>query len=164
MKKIQQHMDDSIPTKKLNINSAMIKVEATSLDVDTLIAPTTKYMLLIKEEAYDRFFKNNELPSDTCAILAAHTVSLVPGSTTVYQDYFPLNCAKLIANELKIAKTKNVAPSDWLNMRLVPVQVKLNASSAVTSVKQDNLMNAVSIRSSKNPDSPLRLNMVFSGF
>jgi len=164
LNKIQQRINDSIQSKRPNLNSAVIKVEATNIAVDTTKAPTTNYMLLIKESAYENFFKNNELPSDTCAILAAHKVSLVANTTDVYEDYYSFDCARLIANELKIAQTKKEAPADWLNMRLVPVQVAFNSSSAVTSVKQDNLMSAVSIRSAKNTDSPLRLKMIFSGF
>jgi hypothetical protein len=157
-------MNQRIAGKKLEINSATIRVEATNIDIDTVAAPTVRYMLLIKEEAYQRFFNNNELPSDTCAVLGSHTVALVTGSTTLYQDYYSYSVAKLVANELKIAKTKGATPADKMNMLLVPVQVKFNSSSVITSVKQDYLLSAVTIRSGKNTYSPLRLNVVYSGF
>ena len=166
LNKINQRMNDSIRNKKnLTVNSALLKVEATDITTDTVHAPTTKYMLLIKESAINRFFNNKELPSDTCAVLASHTVSLVVNSTTVYEDYYTFSVAKLIANELNIAKlTPNIPVMDQLNLRLIPVQVTLNSSGTITAVKQDNLMSAVSIRSGKNPYSPLRLNLVYSGF
>ena len=159
-------MNDSIRNKKnLTINSALLKVEATDIITDTVHAPTTKYLLLIKESAINRFFNNKELPSDTCAVLASHTIALVVNTTNVYQDYYSFNVAKLIANELKIAKQNTSVPvADQLNMRLIPVQVTLNTSGTITAVKQDNLMSAVTIRSGKNPYSPLRLNLVYSGF
>ncbi len=163
LNKIQQHMELGIAGKKLQLNSATIKVEATHIDVDTASAPTTKYMLLIKEEAYQRFFNNDELPSDTCAVLGQHTVALVKGSTTVYEDYYSYSVAKLVANELKIATTNLTIPAD-VKMLLVPVQVTFNSSSVVTRVKQDYQLSAVTIRSGKHAVSPLRLNVVYSGF
>src|ERR1035437_2292066 len=166
LNKINQRMNDSIRNKKyLTINSADLKVEATDIITDTVTAPTTKYLLLIKESAINRFFNNKELPSDTCAFLVQHTVSLVVNTTNVYQDYYTFHIAKLIANELKIAKqTPSIPVKDQLNLRLIPVQVTLNSSGAVTAVKQDNLMSAVTIRSGKNTYSPLRLKLVYSGF
>jgi hypothetical protein len=166
LNKINQRMNDSIRNKKnLTINSALLKVEATDIITDTVTAPTVKYMLLIKESAINRFFNNKELPNDTCAVLASHTVALVVNTTNVYQDYYSFSVAKLIANELKIAKlTPNIPVADQLNLRLIPVQVTLNSSGTITAVKQDNLMSAVTIRSGKNTYSPLRLNLVYSGF
>jgi len=164
LNRINQHLEAGIDNKKLTINSALIKVEATDVKVDTVSAPTTRYMLLIKEEAVERFFKNKELPNDTCAVLAGHTLALVVNTTDVYQDYYSFSVAKLIANELKIAKNNGTVPVNNLKMVLIPVLVTLNTSSVVTAVKQDFLMSAVTIRSGKNIYSPMRINVVYSGF
>jgi hypothetical protein len=165
LNKINQRMNDSIRNKKnLTVNSAQIQVEATDIITDTVTSPTTQYLLLIKESAINRFFNNKELPSDTCAVLASHTVALVVNTTNVYQDYYSFSVAKLIANELKIAKQNNTIPVDQLNMMLIPVQVTKDTNGNITAVKQDNLMSAVTIRGGKNPYSPLRLNLVYSGF
>ena len=157
-------MEAGIANKKLTINSALLKIEATDIKTDTVSAPTTRYMLLIKEEAVDRFFKNQELPNDTCAVLAGHTLALVVNTTDVYQDYYSFSVAKLIANELKIAKDNGKVPVEQIPMRLVPVLVTLDTSGNVTAVKQDFLMSAVTIRSAKNTYSPMRINVVYSGF
>ena len=162
--RIKQKMDLGIANKKLTINSAILKVEATNINVDTVHAPTVKYMLLIKESSMDRFFNNKELPSDTCAILAAHSMSLVVNSTTLYEDYYKFSLSTLIANELKIAKQNGKVPVDQIPMRLIPVLVTMDASSNITAVKQDYLMSAVTIRSAKNAYSPMRINVVYSGF
>jgi len=164
LNKIKQRMDLGIANKKLTINSAIIKVEATNIDVDTVAAPTVKYMLLIKESAIDRFFNNKELPSDTCAVLAGHTLALIPYSSTTYEDYYKFSVAKLIANELKIAKQNNTTPAEKLNMRLIPVQVTFDSNGNATSVKHEYLMSAVTLRSGKNTYSPMRINVVYSGF
>jgi len=165
LSRIKQRMDAGIANKKLTINSAVLKVEITDLDLDTTVsAPTVKYMLLIKESAIDRFFSKKELPSDTCAVLATHTSSLITNSTTVYEDYYKFGIAKLIANELKVANLKGVNPADQLNLRLIPVQVTYNSSGSITSVKHDYLLSAVTFRSAKNTVSPMRVNVVYSGF
>lgn len=164
LNKIQKRMDTGIANKKLTINSALLKVEAVNIDVDTLRAPTTRSLLLIKRSALQRFFNNNELPSDTCAILASHTVALVVGTTDVYQDYYSYSISKLIANELAIAKLKNTTPADNMDLVLVPVQVTYNTSSVITAVKQSNIMSAVTFRSGKNASNPMHLSVVYSGF
>jgi len=164
LNRINQHMEAGIANKKLTINSALLKIEATDIAVDTVSTPTVRYMLLIKEEAVDRFFTNKELPNDTCAVLAGHSIALVVNTTNVYQDYYSFSVAKLIANELKIAKQNGKVPVDQIPMRLIPVLVTMDSNSNVTSVKQDYLMSAVTIRSAKNTYSPMRINVVYSGF
>jgi hypothetical protein len=164
LNRIKTRMDAGIANKKLTINSAVIKVEAVDVDVDTLRAPTVMYMLLIKEEAINRFFNNNELPSDTCAMLAGHAVALIANSTTQYEDYYKFSVAKLIANELKIAKDKNIPPVESLSLRLIPVSVIYDANGSPTSVKHDYNMSAVTIRSGLNPDSRMKIKVVYSGF
>ena len=162
--RIDKRMNDSIPNKKININSAIIKVEATNIDVDTVSAPTVRYMLLIKESAVDRFFKNKELPTDTCAMLGSHSIALIVNTTDQYQDYYTYSVAKLIANELKVSKQKGTTPADKLNMVLIPVQVTFDSNSLPTSVKQSNSMSAVTIKGGSNTDSPMRINLIYSGF
>jgi len=162
--RINTRMKDSIPNKEININSAILKVEATNIDVDTTSTPTVRYMLLIKESAVDRFFKNKELPSDTCAMLGSHSIALIVNTTNQYEDYYTFSLAKLIANELKVAKQFNTIPVDKLKMVLIPVQVTFDSNSNPTAVKQSNSMSAVTIRSGTNTESPMRLNLVYSGF
>jgi len=119
---------------------------------------------LVKESASERFFNNKELPSDTCAVLAAHVNAFVAYSTTLYEDYYKFSVAKLIANELQIAKLKNVTPADKLNLVLIPVQVTFDTSGNVTSVKKEYLMSGVTILGGKDTTSPMRINVVYSGF
>jgi len=171
LKKIQTHINNGIAGKTLAINSASIKVEVTETTQDTTknLHQVVKYMLLIKESAIDRFFDNNELPSDTCAVLAQYSNTQI-GSSGVYEQYYNFVISKLIANELAIAKQKNIVLDDKnpLNLRLIPVSVATSTNSSgttsISTVKQQYLMNAVTIRSGKNPYSPMRLNLVYSGF
>jgi hypothetical protein len=164
LNRIQKRMDIGIANKKVTINSAMIKMQATNVTEDTVSAPTVRYMLLIKESAINRFFNNKELPSDTCAVLGGHANGLVAYSSTLYEDYYSFSVAKLIAHELKVAKDKNVTPVEKLNMRLIPVQVTFDTSGNITSVKHEYIMSAVTLLGAKDPDSPMRINVVYSGF
>ena len=164
LNKIKKRMDAGIANKRLTINSANLKVEIVQIDQDTLRAPTTRSLLLVKRSALQRFFNNDELPSDTCAILTSHAVALVVGTTDVYEDYYAYSVSKLIANELAIAKQKNTNPPESLDLVLVPVQVTYNSSSVITKVKQSNIMSAVTIRSGKNAKNPMHLAVVYSGF
>ena len=166
--RIKQHMDTGVKGKKLTVNSALLRVDVTETLQDTVLHPVVNYILLVKESAMDRFFNNNELPSDTCSVTAQYNTVQI-GTTGVYQHYYTFNVAKLIANELKIDGT-NVP--EKLPMRLVPIRVTFNSSGAVTAVKQNYLMSAVTIRSGKdiNPLSgdkatmPMSIKIVYSGF
>ena len=159
MQKIQQGIKAKIQGKTQTINSAQLKVEITDVDTSLIPQPIVKYMLLIKESSVDRFFSKGELPSDTCAVLAAYSASLIE-NTSLYQRYYSFNIAKLIASELKSGKVIN----DNYKMMLVPVRVSFDARNNVTEVRQQNSMSSVIFRSGKNTESPMRINMVFSGF
>jgi len=168
LNKIQKRLEAGIGTKKLVMNSAIINVEATEIDSSALAVPLANYMLLIKESAIDDFFGKNELPSDTCAILGKFTATL-DSNTGLYTYTYPFNLAKLIANEIKIAKNNNTEAAENLKMRLIPVSVTSTTNSStgavtLTAVKQQHLMNAVTIKSGKNKTSPMRINTVYSWF
>jgi hypothetical protein len=172
LNRMKLRMDSGIVNnKKLTVNTAILKVQATEVDTATLAQTPPTYLMLIKESAIDRFFSKNELFSDTCAIMGTYTSSEI-GTTGKYEYYYSFNIAALIANELKIAKTNNATPADKLEMRLIPVKVVYNSSSVVTSVKQDYLMSAVTIRSGNEIDPlsgnkvtlPMRIKVVYSGF
>ena len=162
---IQTRLKAGVNGKNLTLNSALLRVDVTNTEQDTILNPVVKYVLLVKESATDRFFNNKEIPSDTCSILATYVTSLKTGTTDVYEHYYTFNVAKLIANELKNAPQGK--PVD-LNVRLIPVAVTTTTNSngavGVSSVKQQFLMGASTIMSGKNTTSPMRLKVVYSGF
>ena len=162
LKKIKQKLDNNINDKYLSINSAVLQVDATEVEDTTLAQPLVKYLLLIKESAMDRFFKNNELPSDTCSILA--TYSATKNNDNTYNYYYTFNLASLLTNELKTAGTNAAELPDQLSFLLVPVRIKYNSSGAVTEVKHQFLMSAVTICSGKHSSKPMKMNLVYSGF
>lgn len=158
LKRIQDRIKAKIQDKLQTLNSALLNVEVTDVDDRLFPQPVVKYMLLIRKSSIDRFFSKGELPSDTCAILAPYTPSLI-SNTSLYKSYYTFNVAKLMANEFKLKKNIN----DNYEMMLVPVSVTFDGSNNVTAVKQEFLMSSVIFRSGKNTLSPMRINMVYSG-
>jgi hypothetical protein len=180
LNRIKDSIDKRIPAKngvKQIVNKAILQVKATQIEdykADTLSTPLVNYMLLIKETEVDNFFKKKELPSDTStvAVLSQIYVSQI-GTTGVYEYFYNYNLARIIANELKKNPTPQPVP-----MVLVPVEVVSSTSSAtgsttVSSIKQQQKMSAVVVRSGKVNDSktglkiksePMHLKLIYSGF
>ena len=155
------HDSVTILFKRPYVNKAQVRVEVTNVfsgataDItrDDWLQPAA-YMLLIKENSMERFFKNKELPSDTCALLSAlqqGTDSL--GNTTYFYSY---DLSDFLTNQLR-----QESGDSYLSMMLVPVTVNINSSSVVTSVRQQQTVSATQIRSAKNGMS---LEIVYSGF
>ena len=141
-------------------------------------AQPAENMLLIKESAVDRFFSKNEVPSDTCAILA--TLSAKDSGGEVPDYFYVYDIATLLTNairqiEAEKSDTAATRMNDNLDMLLVPVTVGsttssssyysyTTTSSSVTSVKHEQTVSATVIQSASNQDDPLDLEVVFSGF
>ena len=117
-----------------------------------------KYMLLIRENSLSRFFKNKELPSDTCALLGELTQGIDSVGDVVY--YYSYDISDFLVNQLRKETNDSI-----LNMLLVPVSVETSttalSSSAVSSVRQQQTISATKIRSAKNG---MKLEIVYSGF
>jgi len=172
-----QNMSDTILTaigdKRAYVNQAKIDVEvlnyyegeADKLDRDIWAQPSN-YMLLIKEDALERFFTDNELPSDSCALLQSLTSSTDTLGTTHYCYSYDLST--LLTEQLRQTGSETTALPDTLKMVLVPVDVTTTATSststAVTAVKHKQTVSATMIRSANIAEYPMQLEVVYSGF
>jgi len=157
--RMKQRMDAKILNKNLTMNNVIIKAEVTELDSSTYGQPRVLNLMIIKDSELSEFFKKNEIPSGSKAVLGTYY-----SATTSTAPYYSFNIAKLIATEIKAAATTGTALPENLTLRLVPVDVTYNSSSVVTAVKQQNSMSAVTIRSGKNKAFPMRIHVVYSGF
>ncbi len=163
LKRINQRMKAQIINKTNLINSATLRVEEASDEDLTTLIPQRKiqYLLLIKESSMDRFFRKNELPSDTCAILGQYT-----SGSLITSNYYSFDLAGMLSNEMKM-KAETIGDGT-LKLRLVPVRVSGSTTSSgsqqITAVRQEFLMSATSVRSHKNSVSPMRLKVIYSGF
>jgi len=157
--RMKQRMDAKVLNKNLTMNNVLLKAEVTELDSSTYAQPRIASMLIIKESELSDFFKKNEIPSGSNAVLGSYV-----SATTSTAPYYSFDIAKLIATEIKTAATKGTALPQTLELRLVPVDVTYNTSGTITAVKQQNSMSAVTIRSGKNKVSPMRIHVIYSGF
>lgn len=171
-----RHMGDSIlgsiGNKRTYINQAKIAVEILNSPdddddaADLLWAVPSNYMLLIKEDAMDRFFSTNELPSDTCALLQSITVGIDTMGVDHY--YYEYDLSSLLTQQLRRQTQQGDSLPENLKMVLVPVDVTTTAvsstSTSVTSVKYKQTISATVIRSANIQDDPMRLEVVYSGF
>lgn len=115
------------------------------------------YMLLIRESSVTRFFKNKELPSDTCALLSSLTQGTDSLGKSIY--YYSYDLSDFLTNQLR-----QEANDTTLNMILMPVTVETSTTSSATvvsSVQQQQTISATKIRSAKNG---MKLEIVYSGF
>ena len=167
---IMQHMDVDINettsvTKRPYVNKAQVKVNVenvfsgSSSDVtrNDWLQPAG-YMLLVKEESMERFFKNRELPTDTCALLGTLTQATDSVGNETYNYSYDLS--QFLTNQLRKESNDSI-----LDMLLVPVSIETSATSysstTVSSVRQQQTMSATKIRSAKNG---MQLEIIYSGF
>ena len=156
LKSMKEKMN--VAGKKLTVNSALARFYVEDLDVDTVDHKLVSNLMIIKESSFDRFFSNGELPSDTCAILGSFAYSKDDANVLTY--YYAFDLAKFVATQL----STNTALLDNMNMLLVPVSITYDSSGNMLEVKQQNLMNSVTLCSGKHPTKPIRLNVMYSGF
>ena len=115
-------------------------------------------MLLVLEDKMDRFFTKNELPSDTVAILSALNTSVDSLSNVSY--YYSYDLSGLFTHLWRT----NQQQGD-LRFVLVPVSVQTaQSSSTILSVRPLQTISATHIRSAKDSDYPMDIEMLYSGF
>ena len=150
--------------KRPYVNKAEVRVSVENKDNETgrnaWLQPAD-YMLLIKESSMERFFKNKELPTDTCALLSALTQGVDSAGNAIY--YYTYDLSDFLTNQLR--KGNEGEKETTLEMLLVPVTIETSATSsttaAVSSVRQQQTMSATKIRSAYNG---MQLELIYCGF
>ena len=150
--------------KRPYVNKAEVRVSVENKDNETgrnaWLQPAD-YMLLIKESSMERFFKNKELPTDTCALLSALTQGVDSVGNAIY--YYTYDLSDFLTNQLR--KGNEGDKETTLEMLLVPVTIETSATSsttaAVSSVRQQQTMSATKIRSAYNG---MQLELIYCGF
>ena len=156
--------EETILVKRPYVNKAEVRVSVENKDNETgrnaWLQPAD-YMLLIKESSMERFFKNKELPTDTCALLSALTQGVDSVGNAIY--YYTYDLSDFLTNQLR--KGSEGDKETTLEMLLVPVTIETSATSsttaAVSSVRQQQTMSAIKIRSAYNG---MQLELIYCGF
>ncbi|MBR4563118.1 MAG: DUF4270 domain-containing protein [Paludibacteraceae bacterium] len=162
--------DEMLIFKRPYVNKAQLRVDvenqytgsgSSKLRNDWL--QPAEHMLLIKEESMDRFFRNRELPTDSCALLSDLTEGVDSLGNTVY--YYTYDMSDFLTSQLRQWEKKENLTVPELQMVLVPVSVETSStvysSSTVSAVRQQQTVSATKIRSAKNG---MDLKIVYSGF
>ena len=150
--------------KRPYVNKAEVRVSienmftgsSSEITRNDWLQPAT-YMLLIREQSMSRFFKNKELPSDTCALLGQLTQGVDSIGDAIY--YYSYDMSDFLTNQLRQETNDSI-----LDMLLVPVTIGTSTTSSTTvvsSVRQQQTLSATKIRSAKNG---MQLEIVYSGF
>ena len=150
-------------TKRPYVNKAQVRVDVTNKDTEkgrnAWLQPAS-YMLLIQESSMTRFFKNRELPTDTCALLSGLTEGVDSVGNAIY--YYSYDLSDFLTDQLRRETADSVS---YLDMLLVPVTIETSttssSSTAVSSVRQQQTMSATKIRSANNG---MQLELIYSGF
>lgn len=151
----------NVMEKRPYVNKAEVRVMIENMEDDSgrdaWLKPTT-HMLLIKETSMERFFKNKELPSDTCALLGQLSQGTDSLGNNIY--FYSYDLSDLLTNKLRQQSNDTV-----LNMLLVPVTVTTTTTSssttAISAVRQEQTISATKIRSAQNG---MEFELVYSGF
>jgi len=162
MARMASHIHASMPDKRPYVNKADVRVLVENMSTGSALTRNewlkpASYMLLIREESMDRFFKNRELPTDTCALLGQLTQGVDSVGNSIY--YYSYDMSDFLTNQLRTYSNDSI-----LNMLLVPVTVgtsTTSSTSVVSSVKQQQTMSATKIRSANNG---MTIDLVYSGF
>ena len=118
--------------KRPYVNKAEIRVSVMNMDPDNndrndWLLPSN-HMLLIKEKSMTRFFKNRELPSDTCALLGQLTQGVDSVGDAIY--YYSYDMSDFLTNQLRKEENDSI-----LNMLLVPVTINTTTTNTSANVK-----------------------------
>jgi hypothetical protein len=164
MANIGKVINGKVGLKRPYVNKAEVRMRIENVFTGTESEKTrndwlqpANYMLLIKEESVNRFFKNREVPSDTCALLGTLTQGKDSVGNAYY--YYSYDLSDFIAAQLR-AQTE----TKELNMVLMPVTIGTSSTSTgtvVSSVRQQQTISATTVRSAKNG---MQLEIVYCGF
>ena len=141
---IQNRINDSIGNKMLSLNSAVLSIEATEIDSSALKIPIPPIVMLLPVGDAKEFFESNSLDviKNNKAVIAYYNST---------KKEYTFDLAYTLMNLLK-------SKQEEAEFMLVPVDID------GYSIKPQKYIGAATIRSAKNDYSPMRIELVYSGF
>ncbi|MCQ2345347.1 MAG: DUF4270 domain-containing protein [Paludibacteraceae bacterium] len=164
------HSGDSDLRPYVNLSDLRIKVLNYGLGAtadNDWAAPATS-MLLVKEDAFDRFFGDHPVLSDTSAMYS-YIKSEIDSVSGDLEHFYSFSMNSILTYFLRDT-TQMV---DTLNMLLVPVDITTTSSSStsssssattIVSIKQSSNVSVTKLRSAQHPGDPMNIEIVYSGF
>ncbi len=157
LKAVKDSLNKGVNGKKMLINRAIFRVDATDVQDTTLAVPLVSSILMLNEDSVDVYFKTRKLPTTYNSVLG--NISYEYDSDNNLQYFYKFDMSKVLTHEL----AKNPTTPE-LKFRLIPVSIRYDGSKNIIEIKQQNLMRAVKICSGTHPTKPMKLQMVYSGF
>jgi hypothetical protein len=157
LKAISDSLSKGVRGKKMLINRAIFRVDATDVKDTTLAVPLVSSILMLNEDSVDNYFKTRKLPTNYNSVLGSVTYEY--DSNNELQYFYKFDMSKVLTHEL----AKNPTTPE-LKFRLIPVSISYDGSQNIKEIKQQNLMRAVKLCSGTHPTKPMKLQMVYSGF
>ena len=166
LRRIVQSMVDSVGDRLLAVNSAIVRVEAKDTrnveSSNIFQVPVPSSMLIMPKSEMDMFFKQGRLPTDSIVF-----APFVPSDSS-----YSFNIARYIDREIRRVRASDGTIDtnlldETMEMVLVPVRIttaQTQAGTQITAVRQQILMNGVSIRGGNDPNRPMRISLLYSGF
>jgi hypothetical protein len=159
----EMHQQMNSNNKRLFINSARLRVDITDLDDNALAQPISTSLILVKESVMHRFFAKKELPADSVAVLGAYTFQL-NRETGNREHYYDFNLARMVASEFNLAGNDPLQLPEYTDYVIVPVRITYNSNNAVTKVRHQILMNAVTVCGAKHPETPMKIRTIYTKY
>lgn len=150
---IRQQVADSIGDKLLMLNSAQLSIEQTEFDSSATAMPIPAYLMMIKEAELNDFLTSNQLFHDSDS-------SKIIGVYDAVTRHYVFDITYLLSKDIKRSMTDF---SQIEHMVLIPVYRPTSSVNAFY-YKPLKRLSAFTFRSGRNSYSPLRLELVYSGF
>jgi len=152
---LRKQINDSIGSKLLSINSAILSVEATEIDKSRIPMLTPPIMLLLPVEDAKEFFEKNSL----AAYNNGRGRAVLAGYNSTKNEY-TFDIAYTLT---RLIKENYEDYNETKEFILVPVDI-YGYVDRPSDIKPQKYVGAVTIRSAKNDYSPMRLELIYSGF
>lgn len=155
IERIRGRIKDSLPDKNLKnkifVNSANISLEITERDTTATAMPIPPALFMIPVSEADNFIKTGSLK-----IYKENKAQLIY-YISKKREYIG-DIAYLLN---KVIKDNSQSNTEYL---LIPVDIYTNSNKQVTECRPTKRLGAATIRSGKSQYSPMRLELVYSGF
>ena len=155
--RMRERIGNEIGGRMLNFNRAVLTVEATELDSSDLALPIPPNVMLVRESDLEYYLQYNEIPS------SADSTAIVAYYSSTNQSY-TFDLAYMLT---KMVRSDMSNYNEEMEMVMVPVDIfsiSSTSSSTISSVRPRARLAGVTVRSGKNSYSPMRLEVVYSGF
>lgn len=170
MKQMQNTITERLSGRKRPyVNMARIQVDVVNMydgaendrTRDDWMQPAS-HMLLVKADSMSTFFNQKLLPQNDLAILSSLTTG--QDSLGYYTYHYDFDISTLLTYQLR-----GQSQPDTLRMALVPVDVETNVNSTygtttVIGIQQSQTLSTTIIKGAHFTDSPMSLEVVYSGF